>query len=360
MKLFLRNTLVVGVPIIIGLGLFIYLFYSQTGQLPNFLKRLDILLTYLSGFLVCTWLMQLISKNLNAFYPWKSRFFLRFFIGFVIDASVCLLILYVLSKMYVWVAGYSNDIEAYRDIILKAAIVHLFMVLIYTLIDLSRYAYRQYTHEQIQQIALDNKKLQLQFQALKQQLNPHFLFNSLNTISSLIYRDEKQAAQFVRSLAKTYSHILNSVSKNLIPLSEELSIVHAYKQLYEIRFEDALSINIVVDYKMQERVLVPPLSIQMLVENAIKHNHISRESPLEITIQQLSPEYLEVRNNLVEKPYYLQIENDLVKNPVDHSTLVGLQNIKKRFEYYTRIPLNIIKDRDFIVQLPVIHPKHAT
>jgi len=184
--------------------------------------------------------------------------------------------------------------------------------------------------------------LELQFEALKSQLSPHYLFNCLNTISSLVHRDPKLTESFIRRLAQTYQYILNTKNRKLVKLAEEIEFVKAYNYLLRVRFEEALKINI----DLPEELLasdVPPLTLQILVENAVKHNVISEESPLEISIK-ADPQTVTVSNNLTRRA------------DVENSFKVGLENIKKRYEFFTEIPVRVVNNELFEVQLPVLNP----
>ncbi|MCF8233708.1 MAG: histidine kinase [Bacteroidales bacterium] len=201
------------------------------------------------------------------------------------------------------------------------------------------------------------EKLLLQYEALKSQVNPHFLFNSLNTLSSLIFSDQDKADQFVRKLSSTYRYILEQKDKELVSLRKEMDFVRDYVSLQKIRFEDSLKVNI--DLRNPNDRQVIPNSIQMLVENAIKHNVITKEQPLTIKIFLEGGHHLVVKNNLQKKK---SIRADEEQKP--DWVKIGLNNIKARYEYLTdknflvNDPENdvIIEDdrKHFIVKLPLI------
>jgi len=184
------------------------------------------------------------------------------------------------------------------------------------------------------------KQIELQFEALKTQLSPHYLFNSLNTISLLIYKDQQLAEKFIRKLALTYQYILDSHEKKLVPIKEEIEFIHAYTYLIKVRYEESFQIDIKID-PVIERALIPPLSIQILIENAVKHNVLSNEEPLTVTIK---------NNNS-----FLIIENNILKNPsTQHSFRIGHNNIINRYQYFTDKKIAITKSDKYTVQLPVI------
>lgn len=195
------------------------------------------------------------------------------------------------------------------------------------------------------ELAIQNEKLKLEsmtsrFASLKAQVNPHFLFNSLNVLSGLVYKDADLSAQFIRKLAEVYRYVLDRQEEELVPIAEELEFVQSVVFLQRIRFGEHLHVHLKVSE--QASFLVAPLALQMLIENAIKHNIISAKSPLHITIQ-VEADQLVISNNLQQKTV------------VKDSLGIGLENIKKRYSFLTDRPVEICQsDEQFIVKLPII------
>mgnify|MGYP006406965989 FL=1 len=164
---------------------------------------------------------------------------------------------------------------------------------------------------------LKKVEARLQYESLKNQVNPHFLFNSLNTLSSLISVNPEKAELFVQEFSKIYRYVLDVRDKSFVPLSHEIDFVNSYIYLQKIRFDD----NLYFDNKIEtdENYFIPPLILQNLVENCIKHNTINEKHPLNIEIK-LDGDKLKVINNLQER------KED---NP---STKTGLYNIEQRFK----------------------------
>lgn len=188
---------------------------------------------------------------------------------------------------------------------------------------------------------LERENIKSQLEGLKNQVNPHFLFNSLNTLTYLIPEDEERAVAFVQQLSKVYRYILEIRDEKLIPLSEELKFLDAYIYLLKERFGD----NIHVEVKIPEVDLgqkIVPLSLQLLLENAIKHNIISNLKPLMIEVF-VEKGKLIVRNNLQKK------------NQVMNSTKAGLQNIKNRYSFFSNKKVEVLSTSEyFIVMLPLL------
>ena len=169
---------------------------------------------------------------------------------------------------------------------------------------------------------LRQEVLASQYTSLKNQISPHFLFNSLNTLTALMYEDRDLASDFVTRLAASYRYILDNRTQDLVPLRRELGFMDSFVFMMEIRHQDAVKIKMNVQPETQ-RLLLPTLSLQMLVENALKHNSHSPDNPLEIEIKTIDAQTLVVRNNLQQRA------------SKEESTGVGLQNIKNRYAYYT-------------------------
>jgi hypothetical protein len=182
--------------------------------------------------------------------------------------------------------------------------------------------------------------LATQFELLKQQVNPHFLFNSLNTLISMIEAQDKKASRFVVMLSEFYRSALDKKKQDRVSLREELTVLEAYRFLLEARFEDALAINIRI-YEEHMHSLIPPFTLQLLVENCIKHNIVSMEAPLTINVYS-DQSFIIVENNLQPK-----------RSP-EPSTGTGLNNINERYLTSLHAKVDILKDDLFFrVKLPV-------
>lgn len=179
------------------------------------------------------------------------------------------------------------------------------------------------------------------FETLKNQLDPHFLFNSLNVLSSLIEENPKKAQEFTVALSKIYRYVLDQKDKNLISVEEELNFAKLYVSLLKMRFEDAIIINFQTDIDINDFRIVP-LSLQLLLENAIKHNIISDQKPLQIDIFK-EDNYLVVQNSYQKKQTF------------EKSTGIGLQNIIQRYNLVSNLEINIQQtDKHYVVKLPLI------
>ena len=199
----------------------------------------------------------------------------------------------------------------------------------------------------IHQAGLQAEKLQkeiaqAQFESLKNQVNPHFLFNSLNVLTSLITVEPELAEKFTEQLAKAYRYVLEHKGDDLVPLQTELEFIHSYIFLIDIRFKDKLKVDINLP-AAKLNYLLPPLTLQLLIENAIKHNVVSKKSPLRIHIFIDENNYLCVHNNL-------QVRDDKMA-----SSQVGLRNITNRYGYITDKPVSFgIENDKYQAKIPLL------
>lgn len=183
-----------------------------------------------------------------------------------------------------------------------------------------------------------NESLRAQYESLKNQVNPHFLFNSLNALSSLVYDDQEKAVEFIRKLSLVYRYVLDHKDQELVPVKEELGFLENYIFLQKIRFGENLKVSI---ERGNEMGMIPPVSLQILVENAIKHNVVSMKKPLTIEVL-LTENAATVRNNL-----QLKTETD--------STGIGLSNLRSRYEFLSKEPVKIdATETHFAVTLPIL------
>jgi hypothetical protein len=191
--------------------------------------------------------------------------------------------------------------------------------------------------------ALARASIQGQLEALQRQLDPHFLFNSLNTLTALIEPENRPAQQFIEQLSDVYRYVLLSRDRPKVPLAEELKFVEAYVALNKTRFGD--EIQVVTDglaSALLARPSVAPLSVQMLVENALKHNIISARSPLRLRLH-TDGRYVSVTNNVQ------------IRATLPQSTKVGLHNIIERYRLLSERPVRVVReDGLFTVHLPLL------
>src|SRR5690606_11609757 len=208
------------------------------------------------------------------------------------------------------------------------------------------YYYRNYKEKQVKEQKIIAGSASARFDALKNQLDPHFLFNSLNVLTSLIEEDPEQAQKFTTSLSKVYRYVLEQKNKDLVTVEEELNFAQTYVRLLKMRFEDSIVFEVPEKISAPQAKIVP-LSLQLLLENVVKHNVASASRPLHIKVQEQGG-MLVVANNLQEKQV------------VKKSSGVGLWNIRQRYKIFTDREVKIEKSVScFTVSLPILSEKYS-
>ena len=282
------------------------------------------------------WIKLLIKKYDSKFYT--TRIIAIAIFGNIILSGIAvfigrLIILTVLHRQsFDDFLGLENFDNYLQPIVIALIVSSIFYIVWY-------YKHRQETRVKEQTIIAGSASAK--FDALKNQLDPHFLFNSLNVLTSLIEEDPVQAQKFTTSLSKVYRYVLEQKSKTLISVDEELLFAKTYVRLLKMRFEDSIVFEIPEKASDPELKIVP-LSLQLLLENAVKHNVVNASRPLHIKIYE-DGGYLYVANNLQEK------------SVVKKSSGVGLQNIRQRYAILSEKEMQIFKTAsEFKVRLPML------
>lgn len=200
--------------------------------------------------------------------------------------------------------------------------------------------YVQWSEALKNQEQLEKEKLIFQYETLKNQLDPHFLFNNLNTLSSLVKSDPDLSEDFIQKLASVYRYILDNHEKKLVSVTEELRFVEEYFFLRKIRDEEKIELH--MNLTGLEDALILPVSVQLLVENALKHNLATRQNPLIITIKKENHNSLTVTNNLQKKMH------------LTDSSGIGLKNLNERCKLILNREIRIVQtNNEFMVTIPV-------
>lgn len=283
--------------------------------------------------------LALIITTLDRKLPWLQNPLKRLVVQFlttIIFSLVIIVITVVLTAMF-WqheiTAGYFWDTVFFM---MKIAFTFVFLG---SLISNTILFFQNWKEAAVQQEKLKREQLALQYETLKSQVNPHFLFNNLNALTSLIHTNQEKAIDFVKKLSEVYRYVLDQKDCEMVDLQTELKFVESYVFLQKIRFGSNLDVQTDVSSK---NFKVIPLSVQMLVENAIKHNEISDRHPLHIHI------YSSDEN-------YLTIENRLQKKNGSEGTGSGIENIKSRYRFFTDKDLKIAISKDsFKISIPLL------
>jgi len=222
--------------------------------------------------------------------------------------------------------------------IIYGSLINLFLHLLNAIL----FFFREYRRQWKEAEELRQTRAQAEIQLVKSQINPHFLFNNLNVLSGMLIKDNPEANQFIEEFSKVYRYILSNQDKELVELRSELEFIQPYLFLLQKRFDQGLSVTLNID-EPYKSLHVVPAALQMLIENAIKHNVVSRSKPLHIDIHTNGEQTLVVSNNLQPR---------LVTEP---STRIGLENIRKRYELISGRTVKVNEnDGMFKVTLPLL------
>ena len=232
--------------------------------------------------------------------------------------------------------------EVEWNVVTQSTLIILIAVTFITHVYETVYMVKETESEMIRSEQLERAKAEAELEALKNQIDPHFIFNSLNTLSHLIEERPARAKLFNDNLADVYRYILQNKARDLVLLRDEMQFMESYFLLLQIRFEKAVHLNISLDKSLLDQYLVPPISLQILAENAIKHNEFSFGVPLTLDIS-MDTSHLVVHNKILKKLAYRK------------SSKIGLQNLRERYKLTTDKDLVVEDDgSDFTVRLPLL------
>ena len=299
---------------------------------PITLKNLTYSFMVISSY---SWLLldfNLIRKN--NFFPKISHLGS---LGVLISGNLIIfittLLIYVIGKSLIdsiFIMGEELYMKTFGWLVIMSAT--LLIVEIFKLKQKSK-------HDDIDKEILKREKIQSELNEIKNQMNPHFLFNSLNSLNSLIRSNPDKATLFVTNLSMLYRYVLQSKEKDLVSIEEELTFLRNYTDLIHIRYREKFQINIDIN-KSNLQLSIPVLSIQLLVENAIKHNEISEENPLKVFVN-IIDKHLVVTHKLKPRKTFIQ------------STGNGIVNLSRRCQYLIGKDIEIQKDENFTVHIPI-------
>ncbi len=282
-----------------------------------------------------------IIKFSGRIYPWVKapvkRFFFDLFAVTTYSFFTSLALVSVFS-VYVWRFTTWADFNLWYAA--QSALLPTIIALFITFILTSQSFLLEWRRASIETEQMKNERLKVQYQSLKDQLNPHFLFNSLNVLSNLVYENPDTANAFIEKLARVYRYVLDVQQEELVSLDREIAFAKSYLELQKIRFGDKL--NFSVDVAPDSKVFIPPLALQLLLENALKHNKATRDSPLQI--------------NISRKGDMLVVNNNLQKRSDEApASGIGLANIRERYRFFTQVPVGIHQSTElFSAALPLI------
>lgn len=296
--------------------------------------------TLVSFFCFCMWIFLwkgngYVTDFVNTKISWLEQPIKRFIVGIISTVGYTAGIIFVMMVVYEELLGFSFGRSFWPTIINTIVVTIIISLFLHSRAFLSNWKKLE-----LDAIKLRNENLTSKYESLKSQLDPHFLFNSLNVLTNLVYQDADKSARFIKQLSEVYRYVLEVRNKELVPLEEELKFVESYLFLQQIRFGDKLKIE---NNLAGVEGLVPPLALQIVVENAIKHNIISEDDPLTI--------------KMFKQGAHVIVENILQKKTLltEGSTGIGLDNISRRYEFLSNQKIEIEETTQaFIVKLPLL------
>lgn len=280
-----------------------------------------------------------ITRFLNKELPWSDYLTIRFFVQLL--ASLIYALICFNGSYFIFKILFTHDPPSPSQIFA----VNLYSVLVILpafSIYYVMYFMKEWKKSKVESEALQKESVKSQLLNLKNHLDPHFLFNNLNILSTLIEKGEENSTEYLNKFAEVYRYMLQNNTKELILLSDELEFIQSYLQLIKMRFRNALRFDVEIPAEKLE-LTIPPLTIQMLLENCVKHNALNESNPLNIEIKYIDDDYLLIQNNLTARKVKFQSNGS------------GLQNIKNRYSFFTDKPVSIENNgAHFKVLIPLI------
>ncbi|UII30177.1 histidine kinase [Fulvivirga ulvae] len=330
-----KNILIGGISMVLLAVLIYYLWQSDVAPAVYFTGG------WIAAVLILLWSgNRFITIQFDKHFPWLSygnkRFFTHLFLG-ILYSLIIINLAYLTFK-----AIFTSEPPTNEQLIVMNVYGIIMFIPVFS-IYFSLHFLQYWKKSELNAEKFKKENIRTQLESLKNHLDPHFLFNNLNILSSLIDKDKNLSKAFLDNFAEVYRTILRSKDEDLIPLDEELNFIKSYMALLKTRFEDMIIFTEDIEHKFRMK-MVPPMTLQMLVENAIKHNVISERKPLHILFKNIESEYFSVSNTLNKRPEELM-----------DSSRSGLDNIRRRYAYFTQLDVKVIKtDTHFEVRVPLL------
>lgn len=278
------------------------------------------------------------GKKLDRHYPWLNNPFKKLVLTIAIQVFI-VLFLVVIVKIIFLIIYKQNFNELFRQLsdgFIWAVSITVFGIAIAN----ASLFFKNWKQSAINEEILKREKLAIEYEALRNQVNPHFLFNSLTALTTLVHQDADKAEAFIRKFSDVYRYVLENRNQEIVSLQNELHLIENMAYLYHYRHGNNLKIELDLNSSDEKNIL--PMALQMLLENALKHNIISDDKPLKVRIFE-EGDYVVVWNNLQ------------LKNSVPDSNNVGLGNIQLRYSYLSEKAVSIEKtDHYFQVKIPIL------
>ncbi len=285
---------------------------------------------------------ELIELKLEKRIRWLDKPLKRFLITALFETVLAFILILIIHYFFFFrIRG--EDMPELFDRTINAFIYATFFVVLSVLTKNTIFFLKNWKQAAVNEEKLKREILSAEFETLKSQVNPHFLFNNLTALTSLVYKDQDKAAQFIGQLADVYRYVLDFQEKEVVDLFTEKKLLNSVAYLYRIRHENSLQLEINVPDEKNKYII--PMALQMLLENAIKHNTLSALKPLIVQIN-MEEDYIVMKNNLQ------------LKTAILHSNKLGINNIQSRYSHLTDKKVIIKKTEDYyLVKLPLLNNK---
>lgn len=317
----------------LGFGM-VYRYYELIRPVNEYIGAIILTVLVFEGVLQ-------LKKLLNRRFPWEKSPTRRLGIEIMIST---LIMLPVLIGIRILISIFLLDVQfiQFSDEVITAIYYLILLIAVPAFTEFAIFLVNRYRTGLAEVEKFRKENAEFQFETLRTQVNPHFLFNSLNTLSSLVYEDREKAVLFIRHMSDVYRYVLENRSRETISLREEIVFIRAFVYLYELRFDKKLTVEININEKSLD-MRIAPMTLQLLIENAVKHNIVSSRKPLQISVFDVDGRTLTVSNNLQRKPVGLP------------STSVGLKNIISRYGFLSNQAIEIVEtETEYKVSLPLI------
>lgn len=289
-------------------------------------------------------ILFIVNRQLRKRLTWDKNLINRLSFQSLIDYMIAIGLVMGLKWGFRWFQQ-DNSFISLQDEITQSFII-LIIIIGFSIGEMSLFLLHKWRFSLAELERFKKENAEYRFELLSSQLNPHFLFNSLNTLSSLVFKNQENASLFIRKLSDVYRYILDQRDKEIVSLETEINFAESYIMLMQLRFEKNLKVNLNT-MESADKYHIAPLTLQLLIENAIKHNIVSKSKPLEIDIF-TAGEYLFVKNNMQPKTY----------KEVSHE--MGLKNINSRYAFLTDKKIEIENDEiNFIVKIPLLNKTNS-
>lgn len=328
--------------ILLGLGLLAAAFIgwwvvaAQPGPVVYFS------LAWIAVISLLLWLgNRFLTRSLDRVLPWSRWGNIRFFAQ--LGLALVYMLLLITATYYAIKTPLTGNPPTPQQIIVATAWGCMIFVPIFS-IYFSLHFLRHWRKSELEVEKFHKETMRSQLDSLKNHLDPHFLFNNLNILASLIEKDQRKSKEFIQKFAEVYRSLLRSRADDLIPLYDEMAFIQSYIYLIKMRFEENIVFDLNLSKNSQGKML-PPLTLQMLVENAIKHNIVTETNPLTIEIS--------------SDEETLTVSNNVTRTGASESAGTGLENIRQRYRHFTERSVDVIEsDGKFIVRIPLLEIEH--